>query len=113
MALSRRLLLGFEITGLAAMVSNARTCPSPGVSISSASVATGNSPMTSGNPFARLFQRPVLNPLPLEGMPTGSWAGMGNMAPPSLSIFPVKIFNTSTSQFARVPNCVTQVPMRP
>jgi hypothetical protein len=41
---------GVESTGLPAIVSRARTCPSPGVTISSVSVATGSSPSASGRP---------------------------------------------------------------
>ena len=49
---------GVDSTGLPAMVSSARICPSPGSRMSSASVATGSSPPTSGRPRTRLFQRP-------------------------------------------------------
>ncbi len=50
--------MGVDSTGLPARVTSARICPSPGVSISSASVATGSSPPNSGRPRTRLFQTP-------------------------------------------------------
>ena len=49
-AASRRPAFGVLSTGLPAMVSSARTWPGPGVSISSASAATGSSPNDLGQP---------------------------------------------------------------
>ena len=49
------------------MVIIALICPSPGVSISSASAAAGSSDSTSGWPETRLCQRPVRNPRPGRG----------------------------------------------
>ena len=58
---SSRPASGVVSAGLPAIVSRARTCPVPDVSISSASVATGSSPIASGRPRTRLCQRPVRN----------------------------------------------------
>ena len=55
---------GVETSGLPAIVTSARTRPSPGVEISSASPTTGSSPKTSGRPLTRLAQRPMRKPLP-------------------------------------------------
>ena len=65
-ARSRRRPFGVESTGLPADVTSARTCPGPGVSISSASAATGSSPPNSGRPRTRLFQRPGCRALALR-----------------------------------------------
>ncbi len=94
------------------MVTSARTCPSPGVSISSASVTAGNSLATSGNPRTRLCQRPVVNPLP-DPLPLARCAGSGNIEPPGRSRLPVSAFSTSTSQLATVPKSTVVVPIRP
>ena len=64
-ALEPRRCSGVETTGLPAIVTSARTRPSPGVSISSASAATGSSPNDLGRPLTRLCQRPSRTPLPL------------------------------------------------
>ena len=53
---------GVESTGLPATVSSARTCPSPGVTISSRSTATGSSPANSGSPRTRLRRVVVAGP---------------------------------------------------
>src|SRR3954465_3386156 len=53
---------GVDSTGLPATVTRARTCPSPGVTISSTSVVAGSSPRTSGSPRTRLGQRPGRDP---------------------------------------------------
>ena len=68
-ALSRRSLFGVETIGLPAAVISARTWPSPGVSISSASTDTGSSPKYSGRPRTRLCQRPKRTPRPLPPAP--------------------------------------------
>ena len=49
-ARSRRPLFGVETTGFPPIVISARTCPSPGVSISSARQAAGSSPKISAEP---------------------------------------------------------------
>ena len=49
-----RPLFGADTAGLPAIVIRARTCPSPGVSISSARQATGSSPNVSASPRTRL-----------------------------------------------------------
>ena len=49
-AFSSRPLFGVESSGLPATVNSARTWPSPGVSISSASTDAGSSPKSSGQP---------------------------------------------------------------
>ena len=81
-------------TGLPATVTSARTWPSPGVSISSASVTTGSSPKTSGRPRTRLCQRPKRTPAPVPGVPDACSrcppAGVVNIAPPSRSRLPVE-----------------------
>jgi hypothetical protein len=105
---------GADSTGLPAMVMTARTCPSPGVSISSASATAGISESTSGWPDTLLRQRPVANPRPGRGgrgaEPIG---GLANMTPPARSRLPVRMLTTSTSQLVRVPNSTVEVPMRP
>src|SRR5204863_329322 len=58
---------GVERTGLLAIVTSARTWPSPGVSISSARQVIGSSPNTSGAPETRLVRRPSGMPLPELG----------------------------------------------
>ena len=112
-AASRRALLGAERAGLPATVTSARTCPSPGTSISSASVATGSWPNTSGHPRTRLFQRPTKKPGPPGRACLRRWAASGNMAPPGRSRLPVTTLRTSTSQLVTVPNSTVQVPIRP
>ena len=115
-ARSSRPLFGVETTGLPAMQTSARTWPSPGVSISSASAATGSSPKCSGSPRTRLAQRPWRMPRPdPPGPDEFFWpaAARVNIAPPSRSRFPVSTFTTSTSQLAWVPSSWVQVPMRP
>jgi hypothetical protein len=57
-ASSRRAPPGVESTGLPAKISMPRTWPSPGVVISSARPATGNSPLISGSPLTRCVWRP-------------------------------------------------------
>ena len=111
----RRSEFGVETSGLPAIVTSARIWPSPGVSISSASAATGSSPYDSGRPRTRLAQRPKRRPLPLPPAPDEFFwpaAARVNMAPPSRSRLPVRTFRTSTSQLASVPNSCVQVPMR-
>ena len=115
-ARSRRSDCGVETTGLPATVTSARTCPSPGVSISSARHTTGSSPNASGRPRTRLFQRPSFTPLPTPGLPEVfrcAPAARVNIAPPSRSRLPVSTLTTSTSQLASVPNSCVQVPIRP
>ncbi|MCW2643281.1 MAG: hypothetical protein JWP76_5587 [Dactylosporangium sp.] len=107
-----RSALGTDEAGLPATVTRARTCPSPGVSISSARVTAGNSPRTSGRSRTRLRQRPVVNPVPVP-RPRRLWAGSGNIAPPSRSRLPVRTLRTSTSQLVTVPYATVVVPIRP
>ncbi len=114
MAASSRPPSGVDSTGLPAMVTRARTWSSPGVSISSASEATGISPRTSGRSRTRLFQRPVVKPRPPPSVPRRrEWAASGNMAPPGRSRFPVTRLRASTAQAASVPKATVWVPMRP
>ncbi|CAB4558161.1 unannotated protein [freshwater metagenome] len=110
-----RSLFGQERTGLPPLVRSPRTWPGPGVSISSASAATGSSPRTSGCDDTLETQRPVENPRPPGVRPVvgGPNAGSGNIAPPTESRLPVMMFRTSTSQEASVPYSVVCVPIRP
>src|SRR6516225_725754 len=90
-AFARRPPFGFESAGLPAIVTSAHTCPSPGVSVSSARHATGSSPNTSGSPLMRLPRRPKRTPLPRPGTPrvlTAPAAAFVNIAPPSRSRWP-------------------------
>jgi hypothetical protein len=120
-ARSSRPASGVERTGFPATVMSARMRPSPGVSISSASVATGNSPNTSGRLRTRLCRRPKRTPRPTPGVAPGlvgpvlapPAAGSANIAPPSRSRLPASAFTTSTSHDEIVPNSWVQVPMRP
>ena len=115
-ARSSRAPSGVDSTGLPALVISARTWPSPGVSISSASTPTGSSPNTSGAPRTRECQRPVRKPLPRPPGPCvldAPAAARGNIAPPTRSRLPVSALSTSTSHEASVPNSCVQVPMRP
>ena len=108
-------LSGVETAGFPATVMRARTCPEPGVVISSARHATGNSPYISGHPRTRLWRRPKLTPRPgplLASEREPPAAGLGNIAPPSRSRLPVNTLITSTSHEAKVPNSCTQVPIR-
>ena len=115
-ARSSRRASGVDTTGLPATVIIARICPSPGVSISSASVATGYSPKNSGSPFTRLCRRPNFTPRPVPvGFDVGpaDVAGWANIIPPSRSRLPARMLTTSTSHDATVPNSCVQVPIRP
>jgi hypothetical protein len=115
-AAARRSEFGVLAAGLPAKVSSARTCPSPGVSISSARHATGSSPNTSPSPRTRLCQRPKAAPRPRPGAPAvfdDPVAVRGNIAPPGRSRLPVRTLRTSTSQLAIVPKRCVVVPMRP
>ena len=107
---------GALITGLPAMVMRALSWPSPGVAISSARHEHGTWPSTSGAPRTRLVQRPnsgspmtLVSPFQVRGSVTG----LPNIIPPSTSKWPVRMFTTSTSQEARVPNSWLHRPMRP
>ena len=119
LALFFSILLGVPFgvlsAGLPAIVISARTCPSPGVSISSARQAAGSSPYTSGAWRTRLVRRPKRTPLPRPGVPRVlalPLAAFVNMAPPTWSRCPASTLTTSTSQLASVPNSCVQVPMR-
>ncbi len=107
-AASSRSPLGAESTGLPATVNRTLICPSPGVSISSARVATGSSPFASGNSLTRLLHRPTPYGLRRARI---SVAALGNIAPPGRSRLPVSTLTTSTSHWASVPNSVVQVPI--
>jgi hypothetical protein len=104
-----------ESAGLPPTLMNARTWPSPGVSISSARHTPGSSANTSGRPRTRLCQRQRFTPLPLPALP---WAlrcpaaASGNIAPPSRSRLPVSAFTTRASQQARPPNSWVEAPTR-
>ena len=88
--------------------------PSPGVSISSASAATGSSPRTSGSPRTRVAKRPKRGSRGPSGPELRcAAAASGNSAPPGRSRLPVSTLSTSTSHDASVPNSCVQVPMRP
>jgi hypothetical protein len=106
----RRWPAGEESTGFPASVTSARICWSPGVSISSARVAEGSSPMNSGVPRVRECQRP---------RSVGGWSsststgGLGNIAPPARSRLPLAMLSASISQLAVVPKGTVLVPMRP
>ncbi|CAB4698808.1 unannotated protein [freshwater metagenome] len=115
-AASRRFELGVDNTGLPATVIIARTWPSPGSVISSASAATGYSPMISGRLRTRVWPRPVLKPGPVPDWPrvlAPPATGIANIAPPGLSKLPVRMLMTSMSHDAVVPNSVVVVPIRP
>src|SRR3954449_320425 len=66
------------------MVMSARTCPSPGVSISSERHDTGSSPITSSIPRTRLCQRAIAKPRPPRGPLAFDWpaAASGDITPP-------------------------------
>ena len=88
--------------------------PSPGVSISSASAATGSSPRTSGRPRTRLAKRPKRGSRGPSGPELRcAAAASGKSTPPGRSRLPVSTLSTSTSHDASVPNSCVQVPMRP
>ena len=113
----RRLPPGEDSTGLPAYTTIARTWPSPGVVISSTRPATGNSPFMSGWPLTRwravrcLPATPTAEPS-LSTVPT-STGGLGNIAPPGTSRFPVTAFSTLISQCVSEPVCCWQTPTRP
>jgi len=95
---------------------SARTWPSPGVSISSARVATGSSPKISSSPRTRELQRPNVTPRPLPPSPrvfAAPAAARVKSAPPGRSRLPVIALRTSTSHDAVVPKSWVVVPMRP
>ncbi|MCY1361131.1 hypothetical protein D9M69_477880 [compost metagenome] len=102
--------MGVDRTGLPATVTSARTCPSPGVSISSARAATGNSPPYSGRPDTRLCQRLKCPP---EVAATRSTAGSVQSTPPTRSILPVTRLINWISHWQRLPNAWVETPMRP
>ncbi len=102
--------MGVDRTGFPAIVTMPRIWPSPGVSISSPSTATGNSPPNSGSPRTRECHR--AGPPVLHGS-TASTAGVVNIAPPARSRLPVNTFSTSRSQVDTAPNAWVEVPMRP
>ena len=109
-------LFGVLSTGLPPTTTMARICPGPGVSISSAMSAAGNSPSASGKLRTRDFPRPVRKPLPTPGLPrvVGPEAtGSGNIAPPTMSRLPVTALSTSTNHDAVVPKLTVVVPIRP
>jgi len=114
-AAARRAPFGADSTGFVASVISARIWPGPGVSISSARQTIGNSPITSGAPRTRLRCRPSATPRPRPAGPlvfAANAAACGNIAPPGVSRWPVRMLSTSTSQLASVPNSCVQLPMR-
>ncbi len=107
---------GTEITGLAAMVIRPRSCPGPGVAISSAMHDAGTWPRTSGAPRTRDVQLPnVGSPVSLLLVRKASGKAMGspNMSVPGRSKWPAQIAKTSTRALASVPNSWLHNPMRP
>ena len=103
---------GVESTGFPAMVTIARICPSPGVSISSRSTATGSSPPNSGAPRTRL-RHTSWWPGPTRPRSTTSIAGSGSSTPPSRSKFPVSRFSSWIAHWATEPNPCVDTPIRP
>ncbi len=98
------------------MVMSPRIWPSPGVAISSARQDTGTWPRTSGAPRTRLRHRP--NSYPFAHCGLGSEEsdhaiGLPNIMPPGRSKLAVKMFTTSMSHDASVPNSWLHNPMRP
>ena len=115
-ATSRRPPLGSDSTGLPATHTNARICPGPGVSISSARQTAGSSPNVPGRSRTRDRGWLGRTPRPSRGAPRvfePPTAGVVNIAPPGRSRLPVHTLSTSTSQLATVPNSAVVVPMRP
>ena len=113
-ASSSRPASGADSTGLPAIVMSARTCPSPGVAISSARHDSGAWPSTSGAPRTRVCHRPVLSgPRRRAVDEIVAIAGRGNSAPPSMPKCPVRMLTTSTNHDASVPNSWLHRPMRP
>jgi hypothetical protein len=115
-ASSSRAPPGVDSTGFPAKTSMPRTWPGPGVRISSASPATGNSPFISGMPLTRWWKRPW-SPKPStrarrSSAPT-SKAGLGNIAPPGVSRFPVTALSTLISQCVSEPVRCWHTPTRP
>ena len=113
--LASRSPFGVDKIGLPPTITIARIWPSPGVEISSAIAEAGYSPSTSGCLPTREWPRPVRKPLPEPPAPRVfplPATGNGNIAPPTRSRLPVKIFTTSTSHEAVVPNAVVVVPIR-
>ena len=102
---------GADNAGLPATVTKALIWPSPGVRISSASTATGNSERASGRSDTRDRHRPVENPRPLP-FPGRKCGGCENMAPPGESRLPVSTLTRSVAHDASVPNWVVCAPMR-
>ena len=94
-----------------ARVSRARTCPSPGVVISSASADTGSSPPKPGSPRTRLRLRES-PPGPRMPRPTMSTAGVVNIVPPGRSRLPVTMLSTWVAHWASTPNCCVDAPIR-
>ncbi len=92
------------------MVTIARTCPSPGVAISSAMVADGSSPANSAEPRTRLCHRPNR---PGPRMSMTSTAGVGNITPPGWSKCPESRLRTSIAHEHRVPKPCVVMPIRP
>ena len=90
-ARSRRRPFGVDETGLPAIVSIARTWPSPGVSISSAIEAAGSSPLKTLRPETRALKVP--NPPGLVPGPVIGTAGAVSIAPPTASRLPVTRFS--------------------
>ena len=111
-ASSSRCPAGVEDTGFPAMVSSARTCPSPGVVISSASAETGSSPPNPGNPRTRvrLVPKPPGESTP---RPMRSTAGVVNIVPPGRSRLPVRMLIACTAHWHTTPWACVDTPIRP
>ena len=71
-AAASRSLFGVDSTGLPEVVTSARICPGPSVSISSDSATTGYSPITSASPRTRVRPRAMRKPGPFAGTPASS-----------------------------------------
>ena len=94
------------------MVSRARTRPSPGVLISSASADTGSSPPNDGRPRTRerRFPKP---PGPSTPRPMRSTAGVVSMVPPGRSRLPVRMLIVCTAHWQTTPWAWVETPIRP
>ena len=113
-AASSRPASGADSAGFPAMTISPRTRPSPGVAISSARHEIGAWPSTSGALRTLVCQRPVrTGPRRRAVCAIVAIAGVGNIAPPATSRWPVSTLTTSTAQEARVPNSWLHKPIRP
>ena len=110
---SSRSPFGADSTGLPAIVMSARTWPSPGVSISSARVATGSSPLTSGRPRTRLCHRPVRIRPPARGRRARGRGEREHRAAGPVEVAGQHVERRRPASWSSVPYSWVQVPMRP